>query len=213
MQVLYLPGFASGPTSIKAMAYAEHFATRGITLERLDLRRPSFEHLRLSAMIDHVRATLAGPAVLIGSSLGAVCAARVAERDDRVKAVVLLAPAFHFVDRWKAQLGAEWDDWKRTGWRDVYDFATGGTSKVDWGFMEDAAMIYAHRIDLHVPALIIHGTKDETVPISHSREFAANKPNVTLLELDDGHQLLDSIPRILDETDRFLGPFIYSQST
>jgi pimeloyl-ACP methyl ester carboxylesterase len=211
VQVLYLPGFASGPGSTKAMAYAEHFAKRGIALERLDLRKPSFEHLRLSAMIDHVRATITGPAVLIGSSLGAVCAARVAERDDRVKAVVLLAPAFHFVERWQQQLGTEWDEWKRSGWREVYDFATGGTSKIDWGFMEDAKTIYAKRVELNIPGLIIHGTRDEVVPVSHSRTFAANKPNVTLLEIDDGHQLTDSIPRLIAETDRFLAPYIYSQ--
>ncbi|HET9993526.1 MAG TPA: YqiA/YcfP family alpha/beta fold hydrolase, partial [Kofleriaceae bacterium] len=97
MQVLYLPGFASGPSSTKANAFADHYAAQGITVERMDLRKPSFEHLRLSAMIQHVRDSLSGPAVLIGSSLGGLTAARVAVLDDRVKALVLLAPAFRLV--------------------------------------------------------------------------------------------------------------------
>ncbi|HEY1552736.1 MAG TPA: YqiA/YcfP family alpha/beta fold hydrolase, partial [Kofleriaceae bacterium] len=65
MQILYLHGFASGPTSRKAAAFAEHFGKRGIEIERLDLRVPSFEHLRLSAMIDHVRKAIKGPAIVI----------------------------------------------------------------------------------------------------------------------------------------------------
>src|SRR6185437_11507878 len=84
MQVLYLHGFASGPTSRKAAAFSDHYGKRGIAVERLDLRVPSFEHLRLSAMIDHARAAIKGPAIVIGSSLGGLTAARVAERDDRV---------------------------------------------------------------------------------------------------------------------------------
>src|SRR5277367_4237016 len=42
MQVLYLHGFASGPSSRKAVAFSEHYGKRGITIQRLDLRVPSF---------------------------------------------------------------------------------------------------------------------------------------------------------------------------
>lgn len=208
MQVLYLPGFASGPSSTKAIAYADHFAARGITLDRMDLRKPSFEHLRLSAMIQHVRDSLRGPAVLIGSSLGALTAARVSIADDRVKAVVLLAPAFRLAVRWQQQLGPEWDEWKRTGWREVYDYSKNDTSKVDFGFMEDVISFGTDFPNVTTPALVIHGTADETVPIEYSRAFVEGRPNASLIELADGHQLLDSIPRLLAETDRFLAPYL-----
>ncbi|MEO8551449.1 MAG: YqiA/YcfP family alpha/beta fold hydrolase [Kofleriaceae bacterium] len=208
MQVLYLPGFASGPSSTKAVAFADHFAARGITLDRMDLRKPSFEHLRLSAMIDHVLASLRGPAVLIGSSLGGLTAARASIADDRVKAVVLLAPAFRLALRWQQQLGPEWDEWKRTGWREVYDYSKKDTSKVDFGFMEDVISFGTEFPDVKVPALVIHGTADKTVPIEFSRSFLEGRPNASLIELSDGHQLLDSIPRLLAETDRFLAPYL-----
>jgi dipeptidyl aminopeptidase/acylaminoacyl peptidase len=58
---------------------------------------------------------------------------------------------------------------------------------------------------VRVPTLIIHGTKDDTVTIEHARRFAAGRANVELIELDDGHELIASLPRILAETDRFLG--------
>ena len=116
---LYLHGFASGPGSAKGTRLAEHFGKMGIALERLDLRRPSMEHLRLSQMIAHVRDAIGGAsdrAVLLGSSLGGLTAARVAEEDARVCALVLLAPAFQMAERWRGRLGeAAWEEWRTTG--------------------------------------------------------------------------------------------------
>ena len=207
MRWLYLHGFASGPSSKKGTAFAAHFAQRNLAVERLDLRRPSFEHLRLSAMIEHVRESLADRSVLIGSSLGGITAARVAERDPRVVAVVLLAPAFRLVERWRTQLGAEWDDWQRTGWREVYDYTTGKGARVDFGFIEDAIALDTGSPDVRVPTLILHGKHDDVVPIDYSRQFAQGRANVELIELDDGHQLEVSIPRLVAESDRFLAGF------
>src|SRR5262245_36765989 len=91
VRFLYAHGFASGPASKQGVALERHFAERGLRLELLDLRVPSFEHLRFSHMLEVVRAAVDGPAVLLGSSLGALTVARVAEKDPRVVAVVLLA--------------------------------------------------------------------------------------------------------------------------
>jgi pimeloyl-ACP methyl ester carboxylesterase len=202
---LYLHGFASGPSSAKGVAFAKHYAERGIAIDCLNLRVPSFEHLRLSAMIDAVRAAIGGPddrAIVFGSSLGGLTAARVAERDPRVTALVLLAPAFQLIARWRELPG--FDDWQRSGWREVHDYTTGQPSRVDFGFVEDAAAIDVDYPDLRVPTLILHGVDDDTVPIESSRRFAAGRANVQLIELPDDHQLIASIPRLLAESDRFL---------
>jgi len=204
---LYLHGFASGPQSTKGVAFAAHFAQRGITFDRLNLRVPSFEHLRLSAMIDVAGAAIGGPddrAIVIGSSLGGLTAARLAERDPRVTKLVLLAPAFQLMARWQQILGAAFEDWRRTGWREVLDYTTQQPARVDFGFIEDASAIDVGFPDLRVPTLIMHGTRDDSVPIEHSRKFAAGRANVELIELDDGHELAASLPRLLAETERFL---------
>ncbi len=207
MRYLYLHGFASGPNSKKGLAFAAHFAARGIAIERLDLRVPSFEHLRLSAMIEAARAAIGGPdprAVVFGSSLGGLTAARLAEREPRVRALVLLAPAFQLARRWRESLGEGFEAWRRTGWREVHDFTTGGTARVDFGFVEEAAALDAGYPDVRVPTLILHGTADDVVPIERSREFAAARPHVRLVELPDGHELVASIPALLAESERFL---------
>ena len=67
MQVLYLPGFASGPSSTKAIAYADHFAARGI---EVSIARPDFYVFgtaaslgELGALVDDLAARLRVPVI------------------------------------------------------------------------------------------------------------------------------------------------------
>jgi dipeptidyl aminopeptidase/acylaminoacyl peptidase len=46
--------------------------------------------------------------------------------------------------------------------------------------------------------VILHGVRDDVVPIETSRRFVADRPHVRLIELDDGHELLATLPEILD---------------
>jgi pimeloyl-ACP methyl ester carboxylesterase len=169
---------------------------------------PSLERLRQSAMIETVQRAIGDPrerAIVIGSSLGGLTAARVAERDARVSALVLLAPAFQLIARWKELPG--WDDWRRLGWREIHDYKTNKPARIEFGFAAEAMALDVGYPDVRIPTLILHGADDEVVSIEHSRTFAAGKPYVRLVELDDGHDLVASLPRMLEETDRFLAPW------
>ena len=204
---LYLHGFASGPNSTKGVAICKHYAARGVDIKRLDLRLPSLEHLRLSAMIDHVQREIGGPsdrAIVWGSSLGGLCAARVAERDARVCALVLLAPAFRIAERWRQR--ADWQAWRETGWLQIDDYAEKRRARVDFGFAEDLLRTDAGWPDVRVPTLVIHGRRDDTVDIELSREFARGKNWVRLIEADDGHELVASLPLITASADSLLLP-------
>jgi pimeloyl-ACP methyl ester carboxylesterase len=208
---LYLHGFASGPRSTKGLALAAHYAARGQHLERLDLRLPSFERLRLSAMLGAAQEAMGGPderAVLFGSSLGGLAAARVAERDARVCALVLLAPAFRVVPQLRRRLGEEaWRRWQEEGWLETEDHAEKRTARVDFGFVEDALVVDAACggwPDVRVPTLVVHGRADDTCDVALSRRWAAGRRHVRLVEVDDGHELVASLPRIREEADAFL---------
>lgn len=205
--ILYLHGFASGPSSKKGVAVEEHFAARGRPVRRLDLRVPSFEHLRLSAMIERVEAAMEGveDVVLMGSSLGGLCAAKVAERHPRVRRVVLLAPAFELARRWRERDPAGAARWERDGWLGVTDHTTGLPARVDVGFLRDVEAVGDGLTRVHVPTLVVHGVHDDTVGIETSRLFATSSPLVRLVEVDDGHELVASLPRILGEAVEFLG--------
>lgn len=217
---LYLHGFASGPRSSKGMALAAHFDARGARLERLDLRVPSLEHLRLSRILEVVERAVGGErdrVVLLGSSLGGLAAARVAERDARVAALVLLAPAFRLAERWRARMGEEaFAAWRDEGRLSIDDFAEKRRTFVDFGFFLDAEAVEAARDplpDVRVPTLVVHGLRDEVVDPELSRAFAAGRRHVRLVELDDGHELTASIDRIAREVDGFLAPFLGPATT
>jgi len=209
---LYLHGFASSPQSAKARAFQAWGTARGLAIDALDLRAPSFEHLRFSAIKARVCDAIDGPrgrAVLIGSSLGGLTACRVAEEDPRVCAVLAMAPAFRLAETWRAKLGpAAFEAWRRDGSIEVDDHATKRKSRVDFGFVEELESLDAAPADVRVPVLIVHGTRDDVVSIERSREWSRGKRHVRLVEVDDTHELGQSIPRILQEADSFFSCFL-----
>jgi pimeloyl-ACP methyl ester carboxylesterase len=212
---LYLHGFASGPESTKGRALSAHYAAQGVALRRLDLRLPSLEHLRLSAMLRRVKEELGGVqdrAVIFGSSLGGLTAARVAEDDARVAGLVLLAPALRWLQRSQVRLEHDgWERWKSSGWLETLDHTTGKMARVDFGFAEDAARVDSKHDgwpDVRIPTLIVHGTRDEVVSIDTSRAWAQGKRHVRLVEVDDGHELTGSLDRIAREADLFLASWL-----
>jgi pimeloyl-ACP methyl ester carboxylesterase len=205
MKILYCHGFASGPLSSKGRAVRDHLEKRGMPVELLDLRVPSPTGLRLSRMIEVVRDACGPRTLAIGSSMGGLTVAHAAAQDPRILATVLLAPAFRFVDRWRARLGeTEWQRWKREGTYRYDDHATGGTLDVEFGMMEDAERTDVGWPDVRVPTTIVHGLRDETVDPELSRTFAKDRPNVRLVEVDDGHQLLQSVEVITREIDAMI---------
>jgi pimeloyl-ACP methyl ester carboxylesterase len=208
---LFLHGFGSDASAPIGLALVDHLATRGVALECLDLRVPSLEHLRVSQMLAVVREAIGGPdarAALIGSSLGGLVAARVAERDQRVVRLVLLAPAFRAMERWRLQIGEDaWAAWRQTGWLRIFDEAAGQRARIDHGFAEDLIAIDSTGDGWpapQVPTLILHGQRDELIDIERSRQFAASRPHVRLVELDDGHDMMASLVAIFAEVDDFL---------
>jgi pimeloyl-ACP methyl ester carboxylesterase len=212
---LYLHGFASGPQSHKGLALSRHYEARGVTLERLNLRLPSLEKLQLSAGVQATRDAIGGPrdrAVLFGSSLGGLTAALAAQEDARVCALVLMAPAFDLVGRWRRRMTADhWAAWESSGWLEIQDYAEPRKTGLSYDFVRDAEAVQARLgawPDVRVPTLIVHGRSDETVPIEGSRSWAAGQRHVRLVEVDDGHELVASLPIVAAEADAHLRSFL-----
>jgi uncharacterized protein len=216
---LYLHGFASSPASTKAKAFSAWAARHRVQLEVLDLRVPSFEKLLFSAIKQRVREAIdecgreRARVALIGSSLGGLTACRVAEEDARVSAVFAMAPAFSIASRWEGRIGkTAWDDWRRSGFIEVDDYAMKQKARVHFRFAEELGEIDAACggpfPDVRVPTRVVHGRRDEVVDIELSREWSKGKRHVRLIEVDDEHELGASIPRLLDEATDFFEEFI-----
>ena len=220
MHVLYLHGFASSPASSKAEFLATHFARYGLTLHCPDLNVPDFSTLTTTRMITEVRNVLEGlapaPVVLIGSSLGAFVALHLAEhsrpRDGLtdtgthpIERLVLLAPAFDFGSDRMSKLGnEEMIRWRETGWLEMTHHAYGEVRRVHYELFLDAGNYDSFAVKCEIPILVLQGYGDEVVDPSLAERFASNRPHVSLVMLNDGHQLKVSLDRLWDEIVVFL---------
>jgi uncharacterized protein len=211
MNLLYLHGFASSARSSKAAFFAERLRRSGVTLHCPDFNEPDFSTLTVSRMIEQTRHAIEacppGPAVLIGSSLGAFVAVHTVARHPElsIEKLVLLAPALGFGGNRMRELGeAGIARWRETDRLDVFHYGFGEIRPVGYALYEDAALYDSFTAPVTLPTLIFQGRRDQTVdPVSVER-YAAGRPNVTLYLLDDDHQLLGSLETIWSETERFL---------
>jgi pimeloyl-ACP methyl ester carboxylesterase len=205
MRYLYLHGFASGRHSRKAQAFLAALAARRIELEIPELDAGDFEHLTIAGQLNVIERTLDGqPARIAGSSMGGYLASIYASAHPEVERLVLLAPAFSFAGRWGDLLKpGQIEEWRRSGWLEVYHYGDRKMRRVHYGLFEDA-LTYPPLPEFSQPALIFHGVGDTVVPVGLSRTFAARHPNARLTELDSDHELLDSLPLIAERGVAFL---------
>lgn len=198
----YLHGFASSPLSRKAIYLSEILDARGVELARPDLNVPSFAQLTFTRSLEAIDQLVASQPTatwrFVGSSMGGYLAALWASQNpERVDRMVLLCPGFDLLSRWPHILGeAVMGHWEQSGFCTFPDGA-GVPTPVHWGFIEDARQ---HPLTPEVPCetRIIHGRRDSTVPIESSRDYAASREHVSLIEVDDEHPLQSSQRLIAD---------------
>ena len=205
MKFIYLHGFASSPLSRKAQFFAGKLRDLGFEVEVPHLESEGFRNLTVSGQLKVIEGVAQGEGIrLIGSSMGGYLAALYASRHPEVQKLLLLAPAFGFAERWKLRLGeAKMAEWKRDGYLEMMHYATGKPEPVGYGLIEDGLRFDAEPAFTQ-PAMIFHGTEDDVVPVSLSRDFIAKQPNASLREMKSGHELTDVMEEIWEESKSFL---------
>jgi uncharacterized protein len=206
--ILYLHGFASGPSSRKGLELERRFTEAGLPFERADLTpgEDGFERSTPLTMLAEVERLVreSEPSALVGSSLGGYLAALASARGAAPERLVLLAPAFRLFDRWRTRLSAEeMERWRREGLPVLHE-PSGRERRLGYAFWEEAGGLPAYP-EVQVPTLCLAGRKDEIVPLEDVAAFVERTPLARLVVLDDGHDLLASIDRIFEEARAFLG--------
>jgi pimeloyl-ACP methyl ester carboxylesterase len=209
LAIVYLHGFASSPRSGKATYLGERLRSKGVEFHAPDLNLPDFSTLTVTRMLEQVGALVAGaeaPVTLIGSSLGGFVAVNAAARwPDRVKDVVLMAPALDFrAQGLSGPGGADVGEWKRAGRLNVFHFGYGRVIPVQYELYEDARRYDAMDITPQMPILVFQGRRDASVDPSTVEAWSRRRPNVELHMLDDDHQLTASLAYIWDRLATFL---------
>lgn len=199
MNYIYLHGFASSPQSAKALFFCDQLANQNLALLVPDLNQGDFGNLSLSRQIQQVAVLIeAEDAVtLIGSSLGGLTAAWIAERYSQVLRLILLAPAFGFLQHWLTQLGPETvATWQTEGSLPVFHPREQRTLPLAYHFVTDAQQYSEQDLRRPVPTLICHGRWDEVIPLAASEDYAQQRPWVSLIRLDSDHALTAALPEI-----------------
>ncbi|MEH1847159.1 MAG: YqiA/YcfP family alpha/beta fold hydrolase [Nostoc sp.] len=193
MHYIYLHGFASSPNSAKARNIGDRFAQIQTELKIPDLNASDFLQLTITRQITQVAAEFnndSTPVTLIGSSLGGLTAAHLGQQYLQVQRLVLLAPAFGFLSHWLPKLGDEQiQRWQQEKFLMIYHYGEQRSLPLSYDFVTDAAQYQEKLLQRPIPTLILHGKKDEVIPIKASRDFAYSRPWVELVELDSDHAL------------------------
>lgn len=199
--VLYLHGFASSPQGRKVAALRERLEPEGLRVLAPDLNIPSFAKLDFKSMTSisfwEVKKHL--PAVVVGSSLGAMVALAVG-RIALHAPLLLLAPALGFGRRWVENLPPG----------DPVAFFHHGAGRelaVHRRFFEEMASVEADRVPPEVPVVILMGRRDESVPFETVegvwKRWEASgglRPGSRFVEIAEGdHGLLDHVEQIAAE--------------
>jgi pimeloyl-ACP methyl ester carboxylesterase len=202
--LVYLHGFASGPNGSKGSHCRAWAEAKGIAFHAPDLNLPSFEELTITAQVEAAEALLRGlrePAVVVGSSMGGLTAAAAAYRGIPMRQLVLLAPAFGFSQRRMNR--PEWTMYRECGEMEVFHHAYGRTQCLGPALMGDLPRWADDGTwQVKVPVVVIHGKRDESVPLGESQAFVVRSRNAKLMVVDDDHALL--MPSTLSKLDAVL---------
>ncbi len=215
---IYLHGFASSPDSLKARYFCDRFSSLGIDLKTPDLNQNDFSRLTLTRQLQQIETEFLqtpssesvenvknlGEVTIIGSSFGGLTAAWLAQRQLSIKQIVLLAPAFQFLSHWLPQLGQQQlEKWQSENYLPVYHYGEQRYLPLSYQFVAEMAQYPEEKLMRSVPTLILHGKHDTIIPIQASRSFAADRPWVQLIELEDDHSLGNVLGEIWEAMQNF----------
>jgi pimeloyl-ACP methyl ester carboxylesterase len=204
--VVWLGGFHSDMTGTKAQVLAEQAMATGGAYVRFDYfghgeSDGAFKDGTISRWREDALAVVdeltEGPLVLVGSSMGGwlACLAAIA-RPDRVKALVLIAPAPDFTE--KLMTPELSDEAKATIARDGFwirpsEYDDGGYA-ITRNLLEDGARwsILPGPVPIDIPVRVLQGGADPDVPWTHALELAnalTSQDVVFTLIKDGDHRL------------------------
>ena len=182
--VILCHGFSSSKDSDKYKILSKLFVKEGVAALRFDFfghgeSEGDFSKVTVSQGVDDVLSALdfmEGLGFvdigLLGVSFGGKCSLVAAAKSRRIKVLSLVAPAVDYAKLQKAQYGdKKLKEWKEHG-KIVYE-GKEGAKELEYTFHADLKNFNFAGLAKHVevPTLIIHGDRDQLVPVEHSQKL------------------------------------------
>lgn len=186
--VVLVHGYASGKNANSNQALVDRLHAQGIATVRFDFRghydsEGKIEDVNISTGLEDLEAimehVLANPKVdrerlgIYGSSYGGVVTEVFVSRNPIFTCIILKAPATDWNGGKWVRLGDDViREWKNKG---VYTFTYDDKAiPTPYSLIEDIASydVYKEIASVKVPVLIVHGNKDESVPLDQSKKLA-----------------------------------------
>jgi pimeloyl-ACP methyl ester carboxylesterase len=207
--ILFLHGFASSAQSTKARYLGEKLgALPQVAYYAIDFNPTpaDFETITTTGQINRLRQFVLdrdlGEFRIIGSSYGGLIALHYGHRFGGVGKMLLLAPGLRWLNGGLSD--EELEHWRKRGALPVPHPAFGREVPVRYDLQVDG-LRYLRFIPPPAPALIVHGRNDSTVPLDHSRWYAAEYPErVQLVEVEADHDLNGHLDLIWESVKAFL---------
>jgi pimeloyl-ACP methyl ester carboxylesterase len=168
------------------------------TFEQLDLFAGDTYSQQLSdlqAVLGHVQKEIDLPLFLLGHSRGGGIALLGAGAAQRLRGVVTWSAISH-VDRWDR---ATIEQWRREGYLEALNTRTRQMMRMSTRMLDDIEAnpsrldIRAAAAALAVPALVVHGAKDESVPVEEASEIAGRVPDAAKLIIGNASHTYNAI--------------------
>ncbi len=150
---------------------------------------------------------------LVGSSFGGMASIIAASRSDDLFILALKSPLSDYKSMAHARRSEqELKDWKKKGFIEL-DSTNEERQRLNYSFYEDAENVKAYEAarKIKIPALIVHGDEDETVPIAQSQKTASLIENCRL-EIIQGCDHVYSDPDHFERLLNLISEFIIKNS-
>lgn len=192
--IIWLPGFKSEMTSTKVSALAEWAERRAVSMTRLDYsghgQSPGrVEDSTIGRWLEEVRAVFVslthGPQIVVGSSMGGYLAllllrqllAEAPREAERIRALVLIAPAWDMTERISSRLSdsAKREIAENGVWYRPSRYGD-GPYPITRQLLEEGKqhLIGSAPLNPGRPVHILHGLQDPDVPWEHTLDLVAH---------------------------------------
>ncbi|MEG6586521.1 alpha/beta hydrolase [Dendrosporobacter sp. 1207_IL3150] len=188
----------------QAAIMADKIASMGISVMRFDftpLQNLTWQVREIDSIVDYCKKNISNNIILLGRSMGGSASLAYAAQSSNIKGLCLWATPWSLHETFRLALGENYKILENGGSLKMQD--TYGILQLEADFILDFdnfnLIDYASRLN-DVPVLILHGSKDEIVPLKQAEQIynTLSGPKEKIIINDGNHQLADHSKEAMD---------------